>query len=96
MELLFHFIHISNIGLKAVHNYFLGDVDSIVNLQKKLHMKKIALIAGDIVPVDGQLDDYFKKNKDQARSYWSGSSIYYITKIRGKGWKVHRNDARCT
>ena len=45
-------------NLKAVHNLFLGKIDSAIKLQSKLKEKKIALVTGDIVPVEEQLDDY--------------------------------------
>jgi len=50
--------------LKAVHNLFLGDIDTVAYLKKKLTDKKITLITGDIVPVREQLNDYLKTIKE--------------------------------
>ena len=45
-------------GLRAVHNFFLGDIKSVIELQDTLKANKITLVAGDIIPVDEELDDY--------------------------------------
>lgn len=47
---------IENVG--AVHNFFLGEIDSVSILQKKLKKANIPLIIGDIVPVKEELNDY--------------------------------------
>ncbi|MGM0365557.1 MAG: uroporphyrinogen decarboxylase family protein [Actinomycetota bacterium] len=51
--------------IKAVHNYFLGDIEAAVTLQNRLKEKKICLAAGDIIPVEEELDDYLKEIKEK-------------------------------
>lgn len=56
----------SNISsVRAVHNYMLGDVDSAAVLQDGLCKKKICLVAGDIIPVEAELEDYLKQIKEK-------------------------------
>ncbi len=57
--------NITNIkGLGAVHNLFLSDIKSAVKLQRSLKTKKVVLVAGDIIPVEEELDDYLNSIKD--------------------------------
>jgi len=58
-----NYIQIDSIG--AVHNYMLGNVDSAVPLQKGLSEKKVCLVAGDIIPVEEELEDYLKQIKEK-------------------------------
>ncbi len=50
-------------GFQAVHNFFLGDIESVARLQKGLKSRKITLVAGDIIPVEEELDDYLNAIK---------------------------------
>ncbi len=52
-------------GIKAIVNYFLGDINAAVTLQEEVKDKKICLIAGDFIPVDEELDDYLKNIKEK-------------------------------
>jgi len=56
-------ININSIG--GVHNFFLGDIDSAVTLQKKLQENKIPLITGDIIPVDDELKNYCRSIRER-------------------------------
>ena len=47
--------------IKAVHNYILGKVDDVLEVQNRTKEKKICLVAGDIIPVDEELDGYLKE-----------------------------------
>ncbi len=47
----------------ATHVYMLGNVDNAAILQKSLSKKKICLVAGDIIPIDEELEDYLKQIK---------------------------------
>lgn len=51
--------------IRAVHNYILGNVDSVVPLQKELKRKKVCLVIGDIIPVEDELEDYLRQIKDK-------------------------------
>jgi len=51
--------------IKAVHNYFLGDINTAAKLQERLKEKKVCLVGGDIIPVDEELDDYLREIKDK-------------------------------
>jgi uroporphyrinogen-III decarboxylase len=58
--------HILNIdGIRAVHDYFLADIEMLVKLQTRLKEKRICLVAGDIIPVDEQLDQYLQNIKSR-------------------------------
>ena len=52
-------------SISAVHNYMLGNVDSAIPLQKGLSGKKVCLVAGDIIPVEDELEDYLKQIKEK-------------------------------
>jgi len=58
-----NYLNISSV--RAVHNYMLGDVDSAAVLQKGLCKKKICLVAGDIIPVEEELEDYLTQIKEK-------------------------------
>ena len=51
--------------IRAVHNYMLGNVDSAVPLQKELSRKKVCLVAGDIIPVEEELESYLTQIKEK-------------------------------
>jgi hypothetical protein len=51
--------------IRAIHNYILGNVDSVIPLQKELGKKKICLVIGDIIPVEDELEDYLRQIKDK-------------------------------
>jgi uroporphyrinogen-III decarboxylase len=51
--------------IRAVHDYILGNVDSVVPLQKELKRKKVCLVIGDIIPVEDELEDYLRQIKDK-------------------------------
>lgn len=51
-------------NLKGVHNFFLGNIEALKILQKKLKKYRKVLIAGDYVPVDEQLSEYLKLIKE--------------------------------
>lgn len=50
--------------ISAVHNLFLDEIDSVVKLQDSLQPKKIALVAGDIIPVEQELTSYLRSIKE--------------------------------
>ena len=52
-------------SIKAVHNYFLDEIDAAAELQKRLKEKKIGLALGDIIPVDDELDGYLRRIKEK-------------------------------
>lgn len=58
-----NYLNISSIS--AVHNYMLGDVDSAAVLQKGLNKKMVCLAAGDIIPVEEELEDYLTQIKEK-------------------------------
>ena len=47
--------------ITAVHNYILGNVDDVLEVQKKTSRQKVALAAGDIIPIEEELIDYLKE-----------------------------------
>lgn len=51
--------------IKAVHNYILGKVDDVLEVQNRTKEKKICLVAGDIILVDEELDGYLKEIKEK-------------------------------
>jgi uroporphyrinogen-III decarboxylase len=51
--------------ITAVHNYILGNVDDVLEVQKKTSKQKVALAAGDIIPVEDELIDYLKEIKQK-------------------------------
>ncbi len=51
--------------IKAVHNYILGKVDDVLEVQNRTKEKKICLVAGDIIPVDEELEGYLKEIKEK-------------------------------
>ena len=54
-------LNVKEIG--AVHNYILGEVDDVLEVQKEAKEKKICLVAGDIIPVEEELEGYLKRDK---------------------------------
>ena len=51
--------------IRAVHNYMLGNVDSAIPLQKELSRKKVCLVAGDIIPIEEELESYLTQIKEK-------------------------------
>ena len=52
-------------GIGAVHNYFLGEVDEVLEVQNRTKEKKICLVAGDIIPVEEEIEAYLKEIKEK-------------------------------
>ena len=52
-------------SINSVHNYMLGNIDSAAILQKGLSKNKVCLVAGDIIPIEEELEDYLKQIKEK-------------------------------
>ncbi|MFC2159280.1 uroporphyrinogen decarboxylase family protein [Actinomycetota bacterium] len=51
--------------IKAVHNYILGEVDDVLEVQNRTKEKRVSLVAGDIIPVEEELEGYLKEIKEK-------------------------------
>ena len=51
--------------IKSVHNYILGKVDDVLEVQNRTKEKRVSLVAGDIIPVEEELEGYLKEIKDK-------------------------------
>lgn len=56
-------LNVEEIG--AFHNYFLGGIDEVLEVQNKAREKKICLVAGDIIPVEEEIEGYLKEIKEK-------------------------------
>jgi uroporphyrinogen-III decarboxylase len=51
--------------IKAFHNYILGKVDDVSEVQNRAKEKKVCLVAGDIIPIEEELEGYLKEIKEK-------------------------------